>query len=777
MNRLKAALAVMLCLGMLICMAGCGTDEPPTTEHTEPSIATDPIASEPPLDPVLAYNLAAKKTAALSGMVVTYQYTQSREVGGETYNENRIGSATYVNFGKENMQALIQEQLTYGTYTTEHRETFLDGSAYTQLNNYDFVCAMESEEFLALQIPVAIFTDELYDTVTSEESKDGIIIHFAQPQGLESWFCSDTAVTLICADGSATLDSNGYLTAATYEAEYVLGYITYSVRLELSVEIATPTLENLQPENVENCADISDLRIVRYMLQTVGDVYTSENISAYHSDTLYSELFAVVRNQSGHYYSYGSGSSFMSSLSSQVTVTDYVGHVEANTQTNAYINGIYTNTVNGVTSTDSSITAEQMRAKCEDAILSSLFSPGCIASAQLTDAGDFLWIEFIGTEDFAETLCNSIYSLLQVDVDNWADSYVTDSISGYLTINRYTGLPTAMGLELCRTHTKDQVAYRLTYQLDQSLELSSDEAYEGITGTSAEISTEASATPLLYKVSGADGQTLWLLGTIHVGDDRTANLPLELMNAFTEADALVVEVDPLSFEMALAQDAQLQAQVANAYYYTSGSLHDYLSEALYGRLQPLMLASGGNSIDSDYLRAIIWQSQIQNFFLQQGYNLRADAGMDQRLLEWARAQEKSIYEIESGLAQLQVLANFSVQLQEMLLEQMLDQGMLDYLAEVDMLYQLWCQGDETALTQLLAQESNGMTEEELKLYEEYYKAMYTNRNAAMLKAATSYLESGETVFYAVGLAHLLGEGALVESLRTAGYTVEIVSYE
>ena len=50
------------------------------------------------------------------------------------------------------------------------------------------------------------------------------------------------------------------------------------------------------------------------------------------------------------------------------------------------------------------------------------------------------------------------------------------------------------------------------------------------------------------------------------------------------------------------------------------------------------------------------------------------------------------------------------------------------------------------------------------------------RNEGMLEVALEYLESGETVFYAVGLAHLLQENGLVDTLQTAGYTVEQVSY-
>ena len=77
-----------------------------------------------------------------------------------------------------------------------------------------------------------------------------------------------------------------------------------------------------------------------------------------------------------------------------------------------------------------------------------------------------------------------------------------------------------------------------------------------------------------------------------------------------------------------------------------------------------------------------------------------------------------------------------------------------------------------------------MTEEELAEYnaslpllEEYDKGMNFNRNEGMLDVAIDYLESGDVVFYAVGLAHLLDESnGLVDALRDAGYTVELVTY-
>ena len=125
-------------------------------------------------------------------------------------------------------------------------------------------------------------------------------------------------------------------------------------------------------------------------------------------------------------------------------------------------------------------------------------------------------------------------------------------------------------------------------------------------------------------------------------------------------------------------------------------------------------------------------------------------------------------------------------LQEMLLSESVYSDPYGYVLSTWELFEMWCAGDEAALSETLsdAVDTSEMTDEELAEYnallpliEEYNKAMSYDRNDAMLEVAIEYLESGDIVFYAVGLAHLLNDAnGLVRALRDAGYTVELVSY-
>ena len=197
----------------------------------------------------------------------------------------------------------------------------------------------------------------------------------------------------------------------------------------------------------------------------------------------------------------------------------------------------------------------------------------------------------------------------------------------------------------------------------------------------------------------------------------------------------------------------------------------------------LLKAVGGYNMNMPYAKPCVWSDSIEMFSLRQGYQLHRDQGLETRLTAWAEELGKEILEVESSMAQLKMLTGFSDDLQLWMLESTLETDAREYWEDTMDLYEKWCTGDEAALREVLANEwdTTEMTEEEVAKYtplmEEYTKAMDFDRNEGMLDVAIEYLESGDVIFYAVGLAHLLdGTNGLVDALRAAGYTVEPVTY-
>ena len=282
-------------------------------------------------------------------------------------------------------------------------------------------------------------------------------------------------------------------------------------------------------------------------------------------------------------------------------------------------------------------------------------------------------------------------------------------------------------------------------------------------------------------MTGTDGQEMWLLGTIHIGDARTSYLPQEIYDAFDAADALAVEINSDAFDKEMEDNEELSDQVTAHYFYDDGTqTSDHVEdEELFGYAEMYLKATGNYHMNAPYLKVNAWANSIDNFFLRQSYELSSTQGVDNQLIWRANNQGKEIREVESSLFQIEMLMGFSDGLQEQLLYEAVYADPYEYVDDTRELFEMWCAGDEAALIAYLTEEPDytDMTDEEISLVEEYNNAMGTDRNDDMHDVAVGYLESGDVIFYAVGLAHLLAEDGLVNTLRDAGYTVELVTYE
>lgn len=282
----------------------------------------------------------------------------------------------------------------------------------------------------------------------------------------------------------------------------------------------------------------------------------------------------------------------------------------------------------------------------------------------------------------------------------------------------------------------------------------------------------AGSTPLLYKVTTENGGTVWLFGSIHVGIDEMYPLPDYVMDAYMEADALAVECDVIAAQ----EDTRLMVSLLQNMIYTDGTtIADYLSPELYTAAVEILEENGSYLSALDYYYPVLWFSFIESFsYANYGYD--SEAGIDMFLLELAKEEGKDVLEVESVTFQYNMLASFSPELQVLLLEDAVNNyGSEEAREYLDMLLTAWCQGDEDTILALLNEESTDPVDEETQLLlDEYNTAMLTDRNIAMTDYVESILQSGDRVFVCVGMAHILGDGAIIDLLQQRGYTVEPV---
>lgn len=767
---MKRKFIVWLALFALL-LAGC-TDQAPvlTTEPTAAPGTTVPVNTEP-----LAIDIYADAVSAI-GENVTAKVNAKTEitVGNSTFPNTLDMSITYLGLGSDDLSARAKKTMTYGDYEDEVSELYQAGVVYTTFWSNKFSQKMPQEDFLSRYTPAILLDAALYETVTME----GDTITFTDPTALESWLEGE----LVTATGTATI-TDGALIGYTYNATYKVGPSQQTISV---TQTLTPAASTTMPSiKAEDYIEVESVDAVALLEQTYGYLRYASDVTFSASERVLSHAAAYTYGIQTNIDTWRSGDSPMIQIEQDISDMDYNTNNSYSTNIlEVFRNGKYSRTQDDERPTaDNSITLADITSYYREILTENVLSPDLMKTATITAVNGAYLAEFTLIDSFGNTICAELCETIFGDatlLNKAASKYENVELSYYLAVDKYTGLPTSMGFYYEGCHTLDGHDYPLTRQLDCYIDLASLDAYEAITERPSPDKENEGATPLLYHVTGEDGQEMWLFGTIHVGDSRTGSLPQELYDAFSASDALAIECNSDAFDKQLDEDEELSDKVSSYYFYSDGSLtKDHITdETLYDDAIQMLKASGNYHANIPYLKAYMLGSSLDSFYLRLGYHLTSDKGAESRLILLAKQKEKPIWEVESSLFQIQMLTGYSDPLQEELLKDNVYTTPEEYWESIDELYALWCAGDEAALIEHLRDDTSELTEEELVLYEEYNTAIMTDRNDGMLEVAKQYLESGDTVFYAVGLAHLLDENnGLVFTLRDAGYTVTLVEYQ
>lgn len=830
MKNITKSIALVLCIAMLLSMFGC-TQKPveDTTPSTEPTV-TEPAPTEPSAEELYATaQEALAQTADISLELLITTYTT---IGKDEFSEQSNQTLTYKGIGTEDMVISMEETLEFSVHSPDkedtdeedepvtYKEIWSQGNVYAELmNTYRYNGPVDAEELAGRYAPVVLLDASLYGSISSEKSGDSTIITFDAPTAAETWAIPEEG-ELVEASGSATVNSDGVMEEMYYTVTYTYG--PAEIKMEVQSKPMDTTKNIAAPANPDTYTQIECIDALRMTISAPAMLAQADDVTSSGMESLFCQAAGLLRNQSTKINLSGRKEATKAKIDTGVYVMDYsTRKSQEYDQEETFINGKLTTVVNdGLPSTKGNVTWEEIRDYVSTTILAGILDMDFWKDVTGYDLGSVYYLEYQLNDNFGNTMQNNICKMLWNDPSflyNLASKYENSELNGYLSIDKYTGIPVAAGYYYKGIHTIENQDYELTLQFDQSLEAPAKGAYKEITEEMPEeTEPENKATPLFYHVTGENGQEMWLLGTIHVGDERTAFLPEEIYNAFAASDALALECDSEAFDEQMEKDDKLSEQVSNLYFYSNGTSVQSLiekyeaehpedkeeteeaedtektddaeeeEEDTYTQVLRLLKATGNYNMNMPYAKPYVWSSSIDEFYLRQGYQLHRDQGVEERLTAWAKELDKEILEVESSLFQIKMLTGFSDDLQLMMLGDAVSTSARESWEATMDLYEKWCAGDEAVLREEINDEvdTSEMTEEELAEYEEckplmeeYDKAVSFERNKGMLKKAIEYLESDKVIFYAVGLAHLLdGTNGLVDALREAGYTVELVTY-
>lgn len=274
--------------------------------------------------------------------------------------------------------------------------------------------------------------------------------------------------------------------------------------------------------------------------------------------------------------------------------------------------------------------------------------------------------------------------------------------------------------------------------------------------------TQTGARGFMWEVKN-NGNTVYLVGSMHVADASFYPLRQEYEQAFAEADSLSVEVD-----ITRESTEDFQKHVLETGMYHDGSnLRNHISSYTYEKLGRILEANDMKSGALDRFKPWVAEMIVSSFATDDsGYD--SELGIDLHFIKKAAERDIPVIGLESEESQLRMLNNFSDELQEKLLYGTLasfdDKRNQDSDATTRAMAEMWKTGDEKALMEV----TNSTVVEP-----EYHKAILVDRNIGMANKIDGYLKSSsnQQYFVVVGAAHYLGDDGIIKLLEKKGYTV------
>ncbi len=260
--------------------------------------------------------------------------------------------------------------------------------------------------------------------------------------------------------------------------------------------------------------------------------------------------------------------------------------------------------------------------------------------------------------------------------------------------------------------------------------------------------------------SGAN--TLYLLGSIHIGSKDMYPLPKEFEDAFSASKTVIVEVDITKVDM-----QKMQAMVmARGMYSGDESLWDHVSPEVRKQLEAFCEKYGMPAMVLSKMKP--WLVSITVSALPMLKNgMDPNLGIDKYFLDKAAGDggKKNIVEIETADWQMNLISGFSDEVQAKMLASTLTEAGKS-IEQTKKIQDLWLRGD-AAKVEAALKEDAGPPEVE--------KALLYDRNPHMAEVAEQYLKGKDQAFMVVGAAHLVGKEGVVSLLEKRGYKVQQIN--
>ncbi|MDY2986532.1 MAG: TraB/GumN family protein [Peptoniphilus sp.] len=264
------------------------------------------------------------------------------------------------------------------------------------------------------------------------------------------------------------------------------------------------------------------------------------------------------------------------------------------------------------------------------------------------------------------------------------------------------------------------------------------------------------AKGVFYKTE-ANGNTVYMLGSIHVGDSTMYPIDSDIIDAYNSSDELFVEADITNAEKVLAAQSSLISKIP---------LNQKLSPELYSRFKAIMDKYKIPEENYKNLKVSAAYTNLSSIPMVTEMPLASAKGIDQYFLINSKLDNKKIGEIESIAFQLDMLDKFGDQKYVKLIEELIPQIEKDnakkLVEQTKSMQKFWTEGNEREFSKIF------------NTSDEFTKHLVVDRDPKMADKIDEMLKSKDkkTYFVVVGSGHYTSEKSVINYLQEKGYKVE-----
>jgi uncharacterized protein YbaP (TraB family) len=274
----------------------------------------------------------------------------------------------------------------------------------------------------------------------------------------------------------------------------------------------------------------------------------------------------------------------------------------------------------------------------------------------------------------------------------------------------------------------------------------------------AALTTVAAADPAAWRMTGATGAEVTLLGSMHVLRPSDHPLPSSVDSLIDRSEIIVMEMDLDDVDPAAQQRLILETAML-----PQGTLlANVIDPQVYRLLEQTARELGVDLTLLERFEPWFLAVTLLDLGLRK-YGFQAERGIEQYVLGQSQRTGKEIVGLETLEFQIGIFDSLPASQQQAMLEQT--------LAEVD--------EAETALRAMVDAWRDGELEslsaELLDDFDQFpglYEALVTKRNRSWVPTLEGMLADGRRHLVVVGALHLVGDDNVIELLRARGHDVE-----